>query len=181
MMVKDLQSVYAEITEEENNLEELQVRMKKWLVKLQVDVAVELSWKLALTRVTSLRDEKSFLLDVLRSLYQNLGDTVHAVGASKTEVHQVLSVREHIVEKRSQVKAVEEQLEAAALELADRGTSLAQQDPSGWDEARARAHREYEAFCVLDESLREDKTYILDVLKILRRMDETLETQDRTQ
>ncbi|KAK1867441.1 hypothetical protein I4F81_009948 [Pyropia yezoensis] len=180
MIAKDLQSVYAEITEEEKNLEELQVDMKKWLVKLQVGVAVELSWKLALTRVTSLREDKSFLLDVLRTLYQNLDDTVHAVGASDTEVHQVLSVREHIVEKRSQVKALQEQLKAAALELADRGTSLAQQDPSGWDEARARAHREYEAFRVLDESLREDKTYILDVLKILRRMDETLETQDRT-
>eukprot|EP00170_Pyropia_yezoensis_P005269 contig_21442_g5283 len=60
-MGQELQSVYAEITKEEKDLEELQVDMKEWLVKLQVDVAVERSWKLALTRVASLREAKSFL------------------------------------------------------------------------------------------------------------------------
>eukprot|EP00170_Pyropia_yezoensis_P003940 contig_16319_g3951 len=201
-MAHTLQSVSTEATEKEKELEELQIDIKELLVELQAaavqqldstvsdQAAVELAWQRDLA---SLRVDKSYIMGVLRDLYEDLDETFHAMSTSEMMAHGVLLVSTQITEKELQLEAVREQrkavrehlnavraqLKAAASESDDRDPALVQPDQSGWDKARAR--RASQTYSVVQECLREDQQYIHDVLKFLRRMQNTLKTQERMQ
>eukprot|EP00170_Pyropia_yezoensis_P001333 contig_5906_g1337 len=87
------------------------------------------------------------------------------------------SVSTKIKENESQLEAVREQLKAAASERDDEDPALVPLYQSEWD--KARVLRQDEVFYVVDECVREDLAYLVDVLKILRRMENTLKTQER--
>eukprot|EP00170_Pyropia_yezoensis_P004628 contig_18867_g4641 len=97
----------------------------------------------------------------------------------KVKESQLKAVREQLTAVREQLKSVREQPKAAASERDDRDPALVPPDQSGWD--KARALRQSEAYSVVQEVLREDQAHIRDVLKILYRMKDSLQTQERTQ
>ncbi|KAK1864507.1 hypothetical protein I4F81_007053 [Pyropia yezoensis] len=199
-MAHQLQSVSTEAAEMEKELEELQMDMKALLVELQGaavqqadsgrgpkplnrtgsdQAAVERAWKRTLARVARLQKVKSFVIGRLRELYKELDKTLHAMSTSEMMACDMRSVSTQIMEKESQRKAVREQLNAAASERDDEDPALVPLYQSEWD--KARVLRQDEVFYVVDECLGEDQEYIMDVLEILYRMQNTLETHERTQ